>query len=102
MEAFGYSRELWTACHDEDSTVAASATACWAEAQLTVPDDYLDGLLNLIVHGVPAIRKSAGRALANAARQHTSTLQHTLSVIYKEYAELVGVVEGDFNGIQLD
>ena len=109
MGKFGYSRELWAACHDEDSGIAATATACWAEAELKVPQDYLDGLLDLLgkcgllliditiiiinsyllVHGVLVVQKSAARALADAAQLYPSTLTASLEAIYQRYAVLV-------------
>ncbi|RKP06393.1 armadillo-type protein, partial [Thamnocephalis sphaerospora] len=85
LSKFGYSRELWAACHDKDDSIAATAAALWNENDIAVPEAYIDSLLDLVVNGVAPIRASSGRALAAAVDLHPTTLDSALRAIYAKY-----------------
>ncbi|KAF9109015.1 translational activator of GCN4 [Mortierella sp. AM989] len=92
-----FSRELWTACYDEDSTNAKLAFELWEDNGMEVEPTYADALLPYVVHQNGYVRQAASKAIAGAVKLYPDTVTETLSAIYILYHEKAKPIVPQFN-----
>ncbi|KAG0338181.1 translational activator of GCN4 [Podila horticola] len=82
-----FSRELWTACYDDDSNNAKAAFELWEDNGMEVEPTYAEALLPYVVHENGFVRQAAGKAIAGAVKLYPETVSETLAAIYVLYHE---------------
>ncbi|KAF9134046.1 translational activator of GCN4 [Mortierella sp. 14UC] len=92
-----FSRELWTACYDDDSTNAKLAFELWEDNGMEVEPTYADALLPYVVHENGFVRQAAGKAVAGAIKLYPDTVTDTLAQIYVLYHEKAQPIVPQYN-----
>ncbi|KAF9359136.1 translational activator of GCN4 [Mortierella sp. AD094] len=92
-----FSRELWTACYDDDSTNAKLAFELWEDNGMEVEPTYADALLPYVVHQNGFVRQAAAKAIAGAVKLYPDTVTDTLSAIYALYHEKAKPIVPQYN-----
>ncbi|KAF9937443.1 translational activator of GCN4 [Mortierella alpina] len=97
LTVIDFSRELWTACYDEDTTNAKLAFELWEDNGMEVEPTYADALLPYVVHQNGFVRQAAGKAIAGAVKLYPDTVTATLNAIYILYHEKAQPIVPQFN-----
>ncbi|KAH7056386.1 armadillo-type protein [Linnemannia elongata] len=92
-----FSRELWTACYDEDTTNAKLAFELWEDNGMEVEPTYADALLPYVIHENGFVRQAAGKAIAGAVKLYPETVSATLGAIYILYHEKAQPIVPQYN-----
>ncbi|KAG0214330.1 translational activator of GCN4 [Mortierella sp. NVP41] len=97
LTVIDFSRELWTACYDEDSTNAKLAFELWEDNGMEVEPTYAEALLPYVVHENGFVRQAAGKAIAGAVKLYPDTVTSTLGAIYILYHEKAQPIVPQYN-----
>jgi len=97
LTVIDFSRELWTACYDEDSTNAKLAFELWEDNGMEVESTYADALLPFVVHQNAFVRHAAAKAIAGAVKLYPDTVTDTVSAIYTLYHEKAQPIVPQYN-----
>ncbi|KAG0198297.1 translational activator of GCN4 [Mortierella sp. GBA30] len=97
LTVIDFSRELWTACYDEDTTNAKMAFELWEDNGMEVEPTYTESLLPYVVHQNGFVRQAAGKAIAGAVKLYPDTVTATLSAIYMLYHEKAQPIVPQYN-----
>ncbi|KAG0031837.1 translational activator of GCN4 [Podila clonocystis] len=92
-----FSRELWTACYDDDSNNAKAAFELWEDNGMEVEPTYAEALLPYVVHENGFVRQAAGKAIAGAVKLYPETVCETLASIYVLYHEKAQPIVPQYN-----
>ncbi|KAI9236262.1 MAG: armadillo-type protein [Podila humilis] len=92
-----FSRELWTACYDDDSNNAKAAFELWEDNGMEVEPTYAEALLPYVVHENGFVRQAAGKAIAGAVKLYPETVSETLAAIYVLYHEKAQPIVPQYN-----
>ncbi|KAF9179251.1 translational activator of GCN4 [Haplosporangium sp. Z 11] len=101
LTVIDFSRELWTACYDEDTTNAKLAFELWEDNGMEVEPTYADALLPYVVHQNGFVRQAAGKAIAGAVKLYPETVSATLNSIYILYHEKAQPIVPQYNDFGL-
>ncbi|KAG0051009.1 translational activator of GCN4 [Gryganskiella cystojenkinii] len=97
LTVIDFSRELWTACYDEDTTNAKLAFELWEDNGMEVEPTYADALLPYVVHQNGFVRQAAGKATAGAVKLYPDTVTATLNAIYMLYHDKAQPIVPQYN-----
>ncbi|KAG0234297.1 armadillo-type protein [Mortierella sp. GBAus27b] len=97
LTVIDFSRELWTACYDEDSTNAKLAFELWEDNGMEVEPTYADALLPYVIHQNVFVRQASSKAIAGAVKLYPDTVTATLSAIYALYHEKAKPIVPEYN-----
>ncbi|KAF9438265.1 translational activator of GCN4 [Entomortierella beljakovae] len=97
LTVIDFSRELWTACYDDDSTNAKAAFELWEDNGMEVEPTYADSLIPYVVHENGFVRQAAAKAIAGAVKLYPDTVTETLNAIYALYHEEAKPIVPQFN-----
>ncbi|KAF8985319.1 translational activator of GCN4 [Entomortierella lignicola] len=97
LTVIDFSRELWTACYDDDSTNAKLAFELWEDNGMEVEPTYADDLLPYVVHQNGFVRQAASKSIAGAVKLYPDTVTETLSAIYILYHEKAKPIVPQYN-----
>ncbi|KAF9918095.1 translational activator of GCN4 [Lobosporangium transversale] len=92
-----FSRELWTACYDEDAMNAKLAFELWEDNGMEVEPTYAEALLPYVVHQNGFVRQAAAKAIAGAIKLYPDTVSATLNAIYLLYHEKAQPIVPQYN-----
>lgn len=92
-----FSRELWTACYDDESNNAKAAFELWEDNGMEVEPTYAEALLPYVVHENGFVRQAAGKAIAGAVKLYPETVSETLAAIYVLYHEKAQPIVPQYN-----
>lgn len=85
---FGYSDEIWLACHDDEDENQELGREIWEECGVELGADVPGRMLPYLDSKDAQLRRAAARSLAEAVGSHTSTLDDILSKLREKYFEL--------------
>ncbi|KAG9251722.1 armadillo-type protein [Emericellopsis atlantica] len=85
---FGYSDELWLACHDDEEENQELGREIWAECDVEVDGDVSTKMLPYLQSKDHQLRRAAARSIAEATSLHPGTLDTLLSKLKSMYQEL--------------
>ncbi|KAF9987092.1 translational activator of GCN4 [Modicella reniformis] len=97
LTVIDFSRELWTACYDEDSTNAKLAFELWEDNGMEVEPTYADALMPYVVHQNVFVRQASAKAIAGAVKLYPDTVTTILSAIYTLYHEKAQPIVPQYN-----
>ncbi|KAI1317575.1 translational activator of GCN4 [Mortierella claussenii] len=97
LTVIDFSRELWTACYDEDATNAKLAFELWEDNGMEVEPTYADALLPYVVHQNGFVRQSAAKAIAGAIKLYPDTVTATLNAVYILYHDKAQPIVPQYN-----
>ncbi|KAG0366840.1 translational activator of GCN4 [Gamsiella multidivaricata] len=97
LTVIDFSRELWTACYDEDPTNAKLAFELWEDNGMEVEPTYANALLPYVVHQNGFVRQAAAKAIAGAVKLYPDTVTATLNAIYILYHEKAQPIVPQYN-----
>ncbi|KAG0302645.1 translational activator of GCN4 [Dissophora globulifera] len=92
-----FSRELWAACYDDDTTNAKLAFELWEDNGMEVEPTYADALIPYVVHENAFVRQAGGKAIAGAVKLYPDTVTATLDALYKLYKEKAKPIVPQYN-----
>ncbi|KAF9283148.1 translational activator of GCN4, partial [Mortierella antarctica] len=101
LTVIDFSRELWTACYDDDSNNAKAAFELWEDNGMEVEPTYAEALLPYVVHENGFVRQVAGKAIAGAVKLYPETVSETLAAIYVLYHEKAQLIVSQYNDFGL-
>ncbi|KAL6866280.1 translational activator of GCN4 [Amphichorda felina] len=88
MSDYGYSDEVWLACHDDEDENQELGREIWEECGVSVGDDVPGRMLSYLQAKDPQLRRAAARSLAEAITFHRDTLDEILARLKSTYQEL--------------
>ncbi|CAG9949575.1 unnamed protein product [Clonostachys rosea f. rosea IK726] len=88
MSEFGYSDEIWLACHDDEEENQEIAREIWVESGVQVGPDVPERMLPFLESKDAQLRRAAARSLSEAVLSHKDTLDAVLSKLKASYQEL--------------
>jgi hypothetical protein len=88
MSDYGYSDEIWLACHDDEEENQELGKEIWEECDVTVGAEVPRRMLPYLQEKDPQLRRAAARSLAEAIVSHKDKLDETLSQLKSAYQEL--------------
>lgn len=88
MSEFGYSDEVWLACHDDEEENQDLGREIWVECRVEVSRDVPERMLPYLESKDGQLRRAAARSLAEAVLSHTDTMDTVLSKMESSYQEL--------------
>lgn len=88
MSEFGYSDEIWLACHDDEEENQDLGREIWVECRVEVGHDVPERMLPYLESKDGQLRRAAARSLAEAVLSHSDTMNTVLSKLESSYQEL--------------
>jgi hypothetical protein len=88
MSDFGYSDEIWLACHDDAEENRELGREIWEECGCQVGPDVPKRMLPFLESKDPQLRQAAARSLSEAALSHEDTLDAILAELQLAYEML--------------
>lgn len=88
MSEFGYSDEIWLACHDVEEENQDLGREIWVECGIQVGPQVPERMLPFLETKDPQLRRAAARSLAEAILSHEKALDTVLSKLKASYQEL--------------
>lgn len=85
---YGYSDEIWLACHDDEEENRELAREIWDECGVSIGADVPAKMLPYLQTKNAQLRRAAARSLAEAVASHENTLDEILSQLESTYQEL--------------
>ena len=88
VSEYGYSDQVWLACHDDEEENRELAQEIWDECRVSTGADVPARMLPFLQSKDPQLRRAAARSLAEAVTAHTSTLDQIMTQMESSYQEL--------------
>lgn len=88
MSEFGYSDEVWLACHDDEEENQDLGREIWVECGVQVGPDVPERILPYLETKDAQLRRAAARSLAEAVLSHSETMDTVLSKLESRYQDL--------------
>lgn len=88
VSEFGYSDEIWLACHDDEEENQDLGHEVWDECKVEVDTSVPQRMLPYLQSKDAQLRRAAARSLAEALKTQTQVLKTSIDSMKSEYLEL--------------